>query len=91
MKLFSTAVVLGLLPLALAKSVLVTYPQDTPNSVIEDAKNSVRQGGGTITHEYNTVIKGFAADAPEEAIQQVSTESAEYQPTVEQDQPVSIS
>lgn len=35
--------------------------------------------------------RGFSADAPEAAIQQISTESTEYKPNLEQDQPVSIS
>ncbi|GAQ11060.1 hypothetical protein ALT_8381 [Aspergillus lentulus] len=48
----SSAFIIGFLPLALAKSILVTYPQDTPDSVIKDAQNSIVQGGGRITHEY---------------------------------------
>ncbi|KAL4941013.1 hypothetical protein BDV06DRAFT_195462 [Aspergillus oleicola] len=92
MKLSSAAVVLGLLPLALSKSILVTYPKDTPDSVIESAKQDVKNAGGTITHEYSLVVKGFSAsDASEEAIQQISTQSTTYKPTVEEDQTVSIS
>ncbi|KAL4868220.1 hypothetical protein BDV12DRAFT_169958 [Aspergillus spectabilis] len=91
MKLLSAVVALGLLPLAIANSILVTYPKNTPDSVIDDAKDSFRKAGGVITHEYSLVIKGFAATGPEEAIQQISTKSAAYQPTIEQDQPVSIS
>ncbi|KAL4767352.1 hypothetical protein BDW60DRAFT_200304 [Aspergillus nidulans var. acristatus] len=91
MKLISPAVAACLLPLVLANSILVTYPKDTPDSVIESAKDSVRRNGGVITHEYSVVIKGFAATAPEEAIQQISTQSTAYKPTIEQDQTVSIS
>ncbi|KAL2825430.1 hypothetical protein BDW59DRAFT_146203 [Aspergillus cavernicola] len=91
MKLLSAVVAFGLLPLAVANSILVTYPNDTPDSVIDCAKDSIRKAGGIITHEYSLVIKGFAANAPEEAIQQISTQSAMYKPTIEQDQPVSIS
>merc|ERR1712187_631017 len=65
MKLLSGVVALGLLPLALANSILVTYPKDTPDAVIDSAKDSVKKAGGTITHEYSLVIKGFSADAPE--------------------------
>ncbi|KAI9374544.1 hypothetical protein BJX61DRAFT_540668 [Aspergillus egyptiacus] len=91
MKLLSIGVALGLLPLALANSVLVTYPKDTPDSVIESAKDSIKEAGGTITHEYSLVLKGFAAYAPEEAVQKISTMSdAKYKPNIEQDQPVSI-
>lgn len=45
MKLFLSALFFGLLPFALAgdsqKSVVVTYPQDTPNSVLTTAKNAI--------------------------------------------------
>lgn len=43
MKLLSGVVALGLLPLALANSILVTYPKDTPDSVIDSAKDSVKK------------------------------------------------
>jgi Flp pilus assembly protein TadB len=42
----SSAFIIGVLPLALAKSILVTYPQDTPDSVIKDAQKSIVQGVG---------------------------------------------
>lgn len=41
MQLFSSVFFLGLLSWTLAKSVIVTYPQDTPNSVVEDAKQKL--------------------------------------------------
>ncbi|KAL4928251.1 uncharacterized protein BDV17DRAFT_264550 [Aspergillus undulatus] len=92
MKLSSATVVLGLLPLALAKSVLVTYPKGTPDDVIDAAKEDVKKDGGTITHEYNLVLHGFSANIQsEETIQRISTQSSQYPPTVEEDQPVSIS
>ncbi|RHZ64340.1 hypothetical protein CDV55_105824 [Aspergillus turcosus] len=50
----SSAFIFGFLPLALAKSILVTYPQDTPDSVIKDAQKSIVQSGGRITHEYHS-------------------------------------
>ncbi|EAW07989.1 uncharacterized protein ACLA_027110 [Aspergillus clavatus NRRL 1] len=86
MKLLS-ALILGLLPLALAKSILVTYPQNTPESVIREARESIIRSGGKITHEYR---KGFSAEAPDTAIQSLSAQSSEYQPTIEGDQIVSI-
>ncbi|KAL4900038.1 hypothetical protein BDW74DRAFT_162584 [Aspergillus multicolor] len=91
MKLLSAGIVACLLPLALAKSFLVTYPKDTPDAVVDSAKASVRKAGGVITHEYSLVIKGFAATGPEEAVQQISTQSTAYKPTIEEDQTVSIS
>ncbi|KAK9643208.1 hypothetical protein V6Z96_008525 [Aspergillus fumigatus] len=40
----SSAFIIGFLPLALARSILVTYPQDTPDSVIKDAQKSIVEG-----------------------------------------------
>ncbi|KKK13900.1 hypothetical protein P175DRAFT_0532284 [Aspergillus ochraceoroseus IBT 24754] len=91
MKLLYTALFLGLLPQVIANSILVTYPKNTPDSVIEEAKESIRKAGGVITHEYSLVIKGFSANAPDAAIQQISTQSGMYKPIIEQDLPVSIS
>ncbi|KAB8069562.1 hypothetical protein BDV29DRAFT_161296 [Aspergillus leporis] len=81
--------ILGCLPLALANSIVVTYPKDTPLSVLEDAKNSVIKAGGKITHEFQ-FINGFSADAPESAVQQISAQSAKYNPSIEKDLTVSI-
>ena len=36
------------------KAVMITYPEDTPASVIENAMDAIRKAGGTITHEYST-------------------------------------
>lgn len=36
------------------RSVIVSYPDDTPNSVLDEAKAAVKQAGGMITHEYST-------------------------------------
>ena len=42
MKLSLTTAVIGLLlPLAMAKSVIVSYPKATPDSIIEDAKKLI--------------------------------------------------
>lgn len=37
------------------KSVIITYPADTPNSVLDQAKQAIREGGGVITHEYQLI------------------------------------
>jgi len=34
------------------KDVIVSYPSDTPDSVVEQGMQAVINGGGTITHEY---------------------------------------
>ncbi|KAJ9295359.1 hypothetical protein DTO271G3_6182 [Paecilomyces variotii] len=93
MKLFLYSLVLGLLPIAQAvspqKSFIVTYPKDTPESVLTTAKNAITEAGGLITHEYH-LIKGFAAKASASAIENLSTFSSIYSPSIEEDQIVSI-
>ncbi|KAL2174336.1 uncharacterized protein P884DRAFT_302682 [Thermothelomyces heterothallicus CBS 202.75] len=69
------------------KSVLVTYPPETPDSVVEQAKKAVVEAGGVITHEY-TLIKGFAAKVGEKVIDSVSALGKQYQVLVEEDQEV---
>jgi hypothetical protein len=49
--LFSSVMAVDIL-----KSVLITYPPETPDSVVNKAKAAVVEAGGVITHEY-TLIK----------------------------------
>ena len=35
------------------KSVVVSYPKDTPDHVVEQAMEGIRKAGGYITHEYS--------------------------------------
>ncbi|KAJ5145670.1 uncharacterized protein N7515_000234 [Penicillium bovifimosum] len=84
---FTFAVGLLALPLALAesfKSVVVTFPKGTPDSVVIQAKESLVASGGVITHEYH-LINGFAADAPVSALNTLSTQDVKYSPTIEED------
>ena len=37
------------------KAVIVSYPSDTPDSVIDQAKDAIKQAGGMITHEYKLI------------------------------------
>ncbi|KAK4240269.1 hypothetical protein C8A03DRAFT_42223 [Achaetomium macrosporum] len=69
------------------KSVLITYPPETPDSVVNQAKKAVVDAGGVITHEY-TLIKGFAAKVGEKVIDTVSAWGQEYQVLVEEDEEV---
>jgi hypothetical protein len=47
------AVVLGAqLP---QKAVIVSYPNDTPDSVLNQAKDAIKAAGGMITHEYKLI------------------------------------
>jgi hypothetical protein len=38
------------------KSVIVSFPKDTPTDILDKAKEAVLTAGGMITHEY-TIIK----------------------------------
>ena len=40
------------------RSVIVSYPDDTPDSVLDEAKAAIKQAGGLVTHEYS---KGLLA------------------------------
>ncbi|KAI9836245.1 MAG: hypothetical protein M1819_001582 [Sarea resinae] len=91
------------------KDVIVTYPNDTPSSVMAQAMDAIRSAvsklpsiwlqdyrssqitaqGGVITHEYK-LIKAFAAKAPAQALQTVSTLNTKYNPTIEEDQTMYI-
>ena len=34
------------------KAVIVSYPNDTPDSIVDQAKEAILAAGGIITHEY---------------------------------------
>ncbi|KAM7220535.1 hypothetical protein V8F06_004124 [Rhypophila decipiens] len=78
----------GVMAVDIQKSVLITYPPETPDSVLAQAKKAIEEGGGTITHEYK-LIKGFAAKLGEKVLDQVSALGKEYNALVEEDQVVS--
>ncbi|MCJ1368401.1 hypothetical protein MMC16_007543 [Acarospora aff. strigata] len=67
------------------KAVVITYPQDTPDSVLEQAKDAFKAAGGVITHEY-LLIKGFAAKASAEALETIQALGSEFNPYIEEDQ-----
>jgi hypothetical protein len=46
--------------------------------------------GGVITHEYKSLIKGFAATAPTKVVNSVKALGEKYQAIVEDDQVVSV-
>ncbi|KAL1840517.1 hypothetical protein VTJ49DRAFT_338 [Mycothermus thermophilus] len=92
MKLFTFLSILTLLcssvmAVDVLKSVLITYPPETPDSVVNQAKKAVVEAGGIITHEYK-LIKGFAAKVGETVLQSVSALGKEYQVLVEEDEEV---
>jgi len=36
------------------KSVIISYPNDTPQSVVDEAMAKIEKDGGRITHKYST-------------------------------------
>jgi hypothetical protein len=57
MKLAIVATLVTLLAIVSAvaqpqKQVIVSYPDDTPGSVVEAAMDEIKNAGGVITHEY---------------------------------------
>ncbi|TGO82944.1 hypothetical protein BPOR_0729g00020 [Botrytis porri] len=69
------------------KSVIVSYPDDTPSNVVQQAMDAIKNSGGTITHEYN-LIKGFAAKAPAQVLVTVQAWGNDYHAVIEEDQVV---
>ncbi|KAL2256521.1 hypothetical protein VTK26DRAFT_1538 [Humicola hyalothermophila] len=71
------------------KSVLITYPPETPDSVLNQAKKAIVDAGGVITHEYK-LIKGFAAKVGEKVLDTVSAWGQDYKVLVEEEEEVHI-
>ncbi|KAF1810306.1 hypothetical protein P152DRAFT_401695 [Eremomyces bilateralis CBS 781.70] len=69
------------------KSVVISYPESTPDHVLQQAKDAIQAAGGIITHEYN-LIKGFAARVPVKVLESIQTWGAEYNALIEEDQVV---
>ncbi|KAI6780322.1 uncharacterized protein J7T54_005424 [Emericellopsis cladophorae] len=84
------ALALAVIPGVFGKSVIIYFDDNnTPDSIVDQAKKDIVSAGGKITHVYS-ILKGFAADAPEEALQSVQTWGNEHKMRVEEDQEVSI-
>ncbi|KAI8718563.1 hypothetical protein NCS52_00635500 [Fusarium sp. LHS14.1] len=85
------AVVPGALAVDQKKSAIVWFnDESTPDSIVNEVKDSLIKAGGKITHIY-TIIKGFSVIAPEKALELVRTEHADHQIQVEEDEVVSVS
>ncbi|KNG50345.1 protease propeptide inhibitor [Stemphylium lycopersici] len=66
------------------RAVIISWPNDTPDEIVEQSKDAIRKAQGVITHEYN-IIKGFAATAPASALEMVSAMSDVYKCEIEED------
>jgi hypothetical protein len=49
------ALLSGVVAVDIQKSVIVTYPPETPNSIVDQAKKAIVDAGGIITHDYNLI------------------------------------
>jgi hypothetical protein len=60
MKLYIFSLFLALLAITVSgvapqKAIIITYPDNTPDSVLREAMNAIEEAGGVITHEYSKV------------------------------------
>ncbi|KAK9386281.1 hypothetical protein V1515DRAFT_587438 [Lipomyces mesembrius] len=80
------------------KSYIIQYKiLDTPDSVVNFAMSAIKELGGSITHEYNTVMRGFTITIPSGiasagvlAAFKEKVASKDFPFTVEEDKPVHI-
>ncbi|RVX66776.1 hypothetical protein B0A52_08969 [Exophiala mesophila] len=73
------------------KMVVVSYPNDTPPSIVDKAIEEVRNAGGIVTHQYS-LIKGFTAKVSDAMIEKINTLSNDKYPAfVEDDSIITIS
>ncbi|MCJ1477355.1 hypothetical protein MMC13_006026 [Lambiella insularis] len=89
MKFYILSILMSLLVLSASaalpkKQVIITYPNNTPDSVLDEAKVAITSAGGIITHEYE-LIRGFAVKASAKVLDKVNTLSKEFSPTIEED------
>ena len=49
------ALAVGAAAVDVRKQVIVTYESNTPDWVLNEAKDAIRAAGGVITHEYNLI------------------------------------
>ena len=47
------------------KNIIVSYPDETPDSVVEQAKEAIKAAGGMITHEYKLIKQASPFPASE--------------------------
>ncbi|PSR85619.1 hypothetical protein BD289DRAFT_368332 [Coniella lustricola] len=77
----------GIQAVDVEKSFLVSFPQGTSDSVVNAAKQMVKDAKGQITHEYS-IIKGFAATAGAKVFEGMQVYVQSDGATVEEDQNV---
>jgi hypothetical protein len=45
----------GVFAVDVQKSVIVSYPAETPDSIVDQAKAAIKASGGVVTHEYQLI------------------------------------
>jgi fructose-specific phosphotransferase system IIC component len=82
------------------KAVVFSYPDATPQDIVDAAMDKIVALGGMVTHEFKlfksvlagvwslslTSRRGFAATIPPKSVEMVSALSSEFVPMVEEDQ-----
>ncbi|CZR53970.1 related to serine proteinase inhibitor IA-2 [Phialocephala subalpina] len=91
---FAIFTILSFMALALSaqlpqKSIIVSYDDNVPDSVLTQAMDAIKAAGGMITHEYK-LIKGFAAKAPAKVLENIQTMGNDFHAVIEEDQMVTI-
>jgi len=70
------------------RSVIVSYSDNTPETVVVQAMKAISDAGGMVTHQY-TLFKGFAAQAPAKALDTVQAWGKDWNAVIEEDEIVS--
>ncbi|GAB7327177.1 hypothetical protein MBLNU13_g11086t1 [Cladosporium sp. NU13] len=69
--------------------IIVSFPEGTPYSEMDELKAAIAKVGGVITHEYN-LFMGLACKVPANFISTIKTMGEDHNVAVEYDQTVSI-
>ncbi|KKY37430.1 putative endopeptidase inhibitor-like protein [Diaporthe ampelina] len=87
--LLALSAISGAFAVEAQKSFIISFTDDTSDSVIEAAKKQIADAKGVITHEY-TIIKAFAATAGEKVFESLQVWAKDSGAVVEEDQVVTI-
>ncbi|EMC96330.1 hypothetical protein BAUCODRAFT_147958 [Baudoinia panamericana UAMH 10762] len=71
------------------KQYIISYPQDTPVSVLEDAKDAIVKAGGVIEHEYN-LIKGYVVRMSANTLDKVQAMGSSNNVLIEEDKTINV-
>ncbi|KUI67318.1 hypothetical protein VM1G_03293 [Cytospora mali] len=83
------SVISGVFAVEAQKQFLISFPQSTADSVVQEAKQKIIDAKGFITHEY-TLIKGFAASAGEKVYEDLQVWAQSSGASVEEDKVATI-